>query len=35
MSETTTICEQNEVFLRPNFWRDVQSSPKKWMLMWI
>lgn len=30
MPESTNISEQNEVFLRPNFWRDIQSSPKKY-----
>ena len=30
MSENTNICEENQVFLRPNFWQDVQSTPKKY-----
>ena len=30
MADTNTECEENQVFLRPNFWQDVQSTPKKY-----
>ncbi len=30
MTEIIKNCEENQVFMRPHFWQDVQSNPKKY-----